>query len=236
MFKEVSIAEQLEDAVLADARVLWDYHRLGLAYDQADVILGLGSYDLSVADFAAQLFLKGHGTWLLFSGGIVSRNDLLQTPWDRAEAFVFGERARELGVPITRMLLEADSKNTGENFRFSLAVMRERQIDCKTLLVVTKPNMERRARATAMVNVPPSIKVTVTSSPAGFDEYCLTVAPKRLISLMVGDLQRIALYPTLGFQALEIVPPHVDASFRRLVAAGFTSHLLPQVSKQETPL
>jgi hypothetical protein len=223
-----------EGAVLADAQVLWDYHRLGITYDRADVILGLGSYDLSVAEFAARMFLEGRGTWLFFAGGLVPRTDLLQTPWDRAEADVFGERARELGVPDTRMVLEQASMNTGENFRFSFKAMRERQIACDTLLVVTKPNMERRARATSMVNLPASIKVMVTSPPATFDEYCRTVDPGKLISLMVGDLQRIALYPSLGFQAAEIIPPAVDTSYRRLIEAGFTSHLVPQATRQNT--
>jgi uncharacterized SAM-binding protein YcdF (DUF218 family) len=227
---------QFNSAVLADAEVLWDYHRLGIAYDPADVILGLGSYDLTVAELAARLFLEGRGTWLLFAGGLVPRTDLLQTPWDRPEADVFGDRARELGVPIARMVLETASMNTGENFRFSLETMRARQIDCNALLVVTKPNMERRARATAMVNVPASIKVMVTSPPATFHEYRQTVDPAKLISLMVGDLQRIMLYPSLGFQAAEIVPCHVDASYRRLIEAGFTSHLIPQTSKRESTL
>jgi uncharacterized SAM-binding protein YcdF (DUF218 family) len=225
-----------ERAVVADAQVLWDYHRLGMAYDPADVILGLGSYDLAVAEFAARLFLEGHGMWLFFAGGLVPRTDLLQTPWDRAEAEVFGDRARELGVPIGRIILETASMNTGENFRFSLEAMSKRQIDCKALLVVTKPNMERRARATAMVNVPASTKVMVTSPPTTFHEYCLTVDPPKLISLMVGDLQRIALYPSWGFQAAETIPDPVDASYRRLIEAGFTSHLIPQPFKQEPTL
>jgi uncharacterized SAM-binding protein YcdF (DUF218 family) len=227
---------QFNGAVLADAQVLWDYHRLGMAYEPADVILGLGSYDLTVAEFAARLFLEGCGTWLFFAGGLVPRTDLLQTPWDRPEADVFGDRARELGVPIARMVLETTSMNTGENVRFSLEIMRERQIDCKALLIVTKPNMERRARATAMVIVPASAKVMITSPPATFHEYCRTVDAGKLISLMVGDLQRMALYPSLGFQAAEIVPQHVDASYRRLIEAGFTSHLIPQTSKLESKL
>lgn len=223
----------LESPVLEDAQVLWDYHSLGLAYHRADVILGLGSYDLSVAEFAARRFLEGFGNWLFFAGGHVPRTDLLQTPWDRAEAEVFAERARELGVPDTQMVLETASMNTGENFRHSLAALRERRIDCNSLLVVTKPNMERRARATARVNLPASIKVMVTSPPASFSEYCMTVDPGKLISLMVGDLQRIALYPSWGFQAPEIIPAAVDASYRRLIEAGFTSHLVSQPSKQE---
>jgi uncharacterized SAM-binding protein YcdF (DUF218 family) len=227
-------AVQLERAILADAEVLWNYHRLGAAYGRADVILGLGSYDLSVAEHAAQLFLEARGAWLFFAGGLVPRTDLLRTPWDRAEAVVFGERAREIGVPEDRLVLETASMNTGENFRFALKTMREREIDCAELLVVTKPNMERRARATALVNLPSSMRVMVTSPPASFDQYRLSVDPEKLIGLMVGDLQRIALYPAMGFQAAEFIPPGVDAAYRRLVQAGFTDHLIADPSVPES--
>lgn len=84
----------LDSATLADAKVLWDYHRLGATSGRADVILGLGSYDLSVAEHAAQLFLEARGSWLFFAGGLVPRTDLLRTPWDRAEA-VWRARARD---------------------------------------------------------------------------------------------------------------------------------------------
>lgn len=227
-------AVQLERAILADAQVLWDYHRLGATCGRADVILGLGSYDLSVAEHAAQLFLEARGSWLFFAGGLVPRTDLLRTPWDRAEAVIFGERAREIGVPEARLVLETASTNTGENFRFALKTMRERGIDCTEILVVTKPNMERRARATALVNLPPSINIMVTSPPTTFDQYCRRMDPEKLIGLMVGDLQRIALYPAMGFQAAEVIPPDVDASYRRLVQAGFTDHLIADPSIRES--
>jgi hypothetical protein len=44
--------------------------------------------------------------------------------------------------------------------------------------------------------------------------------------LMVGDFQRIALYPAMGFRAPEDIPDDVYAAFRRLVAAGFDRHLI----------
>jgi hypothetical protein len=93
-FREASVigdAMKITTSVLADARVLWDFHRIGAPYGRADVVLGLGSYDLSVAEHAARLFLEGLAPWLMFTGGLVPRTDLLQTPWDRAEAKVFGD-------------------------------------------------------------------------------------------------------------------------------------------------
>jgi hypothetical protein len=213
--------------VLDDAQILWDYHCLGMPCASADVILGLGSYDLSVAIFAASLFLERRGQWLFFAGGLVPRNDLLQTPWTLPEADVFAQQALDMGVPSDRIILERTSLNTGENFRFFINEIRRRNISCDDLIVVTKPNMERRARATAFVSLPESIKVTVTSPPSTFEKYCLSFDSETLINLMVGDLQRIDVYPALGYQKTELVPDQVRAAYARLVRAGFTKHLLP---------
>jgi uncharacterized SAM-binding protein YcdF (DUF218 family) len=224
----------IEPGVLADAEELWNYHRLAIPYDVADVILGLGSYDLSVAKFAAELFLQGRSKWLFFAGGSVPRTDLLQTPWASPEAEVFGAEARAMGVPSDAIVLEPHSSNTSENFRFSFEEMRRRGIKCKRLIVVTKPNMERRARATAGANVPRATEVSITSPPTTFARYCESFDVRKLIHLMVGDLQRIDLYPSLGFQSPEIVPEPVRAAYQRLLDAGFTGHLLTHQSTKET--
>jgi hypothetical protein len=67
----------------------------------------------------------------------------------------------------------------------------------------------------------------VTSKPCSFEEYCLTRFDTVIvINLMVGDFQRIALYPAKGFQVVEEIPDDVHAVFLRLVAAGFDRHLI----------
>jgi hypothetical protein len=212
-----------EMTVLSDAKLLWDYHRLGATATTADAILGLGSYDLSVAKYAAQLFLENRAPWLAFAGGLVPRKDLLQTPWSQAEAYLFADCAREMGVLDDKLVVEARSMNTSENFRLALEALCERGVECGTLIVVMKPNMERRVRATAAVQVPRTITVTVTSPPTTFEQYIQTIDLSKLINLMVGDLQRIA---GMGFQAVELIPAEVDASFHRLIKAGFTNHLI----------
>jgi uncharacterized SAM-binding protein YcdF (DUF218 family) len=128
-------------------------------------------------------------------------------------------------------VIEARALNTSDNFRLSLELLLERGIECATLVVVTKPNMERRARATAAVRVPREISVSVTSPPTTFDEYIRTIEAEKLINLMVGDLQRIELYPELGFQAAESIPSEVNRAFQRLVQAGFTRHLIAPPNK-----
>jgi len=216
----------IDPSVLADARVLWDYHRLRMEHTRADVVLGLGSYDPSVAEHAADLFLAGRADRLMFTGFAGKHDNLLKSPWSAPEAEVFRDIAIARGVAPERIIVECEATNTGENLLFSMKKLAREAIACGSLIVVTKPNMERRVRATARMRIP-DVAVFVTSPPCEFDDYCLDrVDPEMLVNLMVGDLQRIERYPALGYQAPEDIPAAVKASYERLVAAGFTRHLI----------
>src|SRR5262245_12357406 len=50
------------------ARVLWDYHRVVASPVPADAIIGLGSYDLRVARWCAQLLQGELAPVLVFTG------------------------------------------------------------------------------------------------------------------------------------------------------------------------
>jgi hypothetical protein len=216
----------MNDQVLADAKRLWDYHRLSQPVGAADVILGLGSYDGAVAEHGADLLLAGLGRLLVFSGGITRRRDLLKSPWTRSEAEEFRDIAIRRGAPAERILLEPRSTNTGENFRFSAALLAERGIACSSMIVVCKPYMERRARATGRMYLG-GLAFTMASQPCSFEDYCFKrYDPELIINLMVGDFQRIALYPAMGYQAAEEIPEDVNESYRRLIVAGFDKHLV----------
>jgi hypothetical protein len=43
---------------------------------------------------------------------------------------------------------------------------------------------------------------------------------------MVGDLQRIKMYPAKGFQVYQEIPGDVWEAFEQLVALGFDKHLM----------
>jgi uncharacterized SAM-binding protein YcdF (DUF218 family) len=46
------------------------------------------------------------------------------------------------------------------------------------------------------------------------------------IALMVGDLQRIKIYPSKGFQIEQSIPPGVWAAYERLVQLGYTKYVI----------
>ncbi len=47
-----------------------------------------------------------------------------------------------------------------------------------------------------------------------------------VISIMVGDLQRIKVYPDRDFQIFQEIPKNVWGAYERLVGHGFVSHLI----------
>ena len=123
----------------SDAELIYQFLSApGPVPDRADVIIALGTYDLRVADYAAEVFLSGRAPLLICSGGLGKlTSSLFTTP----EAELFAERCRSLGVPPENILIEAASTNTGENFRFSRDLLSERGIFPRTGIAVCKPYM-----------------------------------------------------------------------------------------------
>jgi hypothetical protein len=78
--------------------------------------IGLGSHDLGVADTAVDLYSRGLASVLLFTG---ATSPTTRERMPRGEAVHYRERALELGVPETAVLVEPRARNTGENIRFS---------------------------------------------------------------------------------------------------------------------
>jgi len=59
----------MDPEVLRLARIIWDYHQLHQPPVPAVVIVALGTNDLRVAEFAADLYLRGYGKTLVCTGG-----------------------------------------------------------------------------------------------------------------------------------------------------------------------
>ena len=207
--------------------MVWDYLRLQHQLVKADAILVLCSYDTTVAERAAELFLEQWAPLLIFSGG---RGAITRRLWDEAEADRFARIAVDMGVPRERIVVENQSTNTGENIRFTRQLLADQGLDPQSFIVVQKPYMERRSYATFKQQWPGKALV-VTSPVVSLAEYMTEhadhpVSPDEVISVMVGDLQRIRLYPALGFQIEQEIPDEVWTAFQALVDAGYDRHLI----------
>jgi uncharacterized SAM-binding protein YcdF (DUF218 family) len=187
------------------------------------VAIGLGSHDLGVADTAVDLYKRGMAPLLLFTG---ATSPTTRERMPRGEAVHYRERAVELGVPSSDVLVEPRARNTGENIRFSRELLEEAGVEVSSVLLISKPYEERRAYATAR-KLWPGVEVVSASSPMTLDEYVDSIGDARLvIDMLVGALQRLMIYPEQGFMIGQPLPADVLEAYERLCRAGFTSRLL----------
>jgi uncharacterized SAM-binding protein YcdF (DUF218 family) len=208
-----------------DARALWDYHHVHHSVEPAEVIVVLCSHDTRVAERGAELHLQGLAPLIVFSGNVGA---LTRGLWDRPEAEVFAEVARKRGVSGDRILIEPRATNTGENVVFTRRLLEERGSLPRTALAVQKPYMERRTLAT-FASRWPDLDVRVTSPQIDFDDYpTAQITREDVLHIMVGDFQRLLVYAERGWQTRQEVPDEVRRAWERLVAAGYTRHLIAE--------
>jgi len=217
----------MDDRIRGFAQRIWDYHHVNHELARADAILVLCSHDIAVASRGAELYLQRWAPLLIFAGGLGAITSRL---WQEPEADQFARVAIEMGVPNDRIVVENRSTNTGENVLFTRRLLVEKGLDPQTFIVVQKPYMERRSYATFR-KVWPEKELLVTSPQVSMDDYLNgyshdTLSADDVISIMVGDLQRIREYPGKGFQIHQDIPDEVWRAYEELVAAGYDKHLL----------
>jgi uncharacterized SAM-binding protein YcdF (DUF218 family) len=219
----------VDDRIRALVQRIWDYHHLDHQLAPADAILVLCSHDTVVAARGAELFLQGWAPLLIFAGGLGA---ITRRLWHEPEADRFAGIAIEMGVPKDRILIENRSTNTGENILFTKQLLAGQGLDPQTFIVVQKPYMERRSYATFR-KVWPEKQVRVTSPRVSLDDYLRgcsheALSPHDVISIMVGDLQRIRLYPEKGFQIHQDIPDQVWRAYEELVEAGYDTYRIEE--------
>ncbi|MER8219095.1 YdcF family protein [Streptomyces sp. NPDC094143] len=208
---------------ISKAKLVWDFHQMHHDVSPVDVAIGLGSHDLGVAAFSAELYRAGLFPTLVFTGG---NSPTTAKVFPRGEAVHYREHALALGVPDSAILVEPNAGNTGQNITLSREVLASAGITPKSVLLVSKPYMERRSFATAR-KLWPQVDVTCASEPMEFDDYLKSIGDEKLvIDMLVGDLQRVIEYPKLGFAIEQHVPEDVHAAYESLIRAGFTSRLI----------
>ena len=212
----------LSPETLSLAQQLWYYHHRNDTLIKSDCILALGSHDLRVADRAAELYLQGWAPLIIMSGGLGN----FTKEWTEKEGDRFAAVAIKKGVPEKNILIENRSTNTGENILFTQKLLEQKGLDLQSFIVVQKPYMERRSYATFKKQWPGK-EIIVTSPQISFEDYPTPEIPiEKVINIMVGDLQRIKIYPGKGFHIYQEIPTTVWQAYERLVALGFDKHLV----------
>jgi len=215
--------KRVETETLKAAKTLWNYLKLGQPLKKCDCVIAMGSHDLRVAEYAASLVLNDWAPLLVCSGGL---GRLTREVWQESEAVKFARIAEIAGIPKERIQVEDRSTNTGENLLFSKSLLEKKGIVIYSAILVHKPYMERRAYATAKWYWP-ELEITMASPQIPFENYANPEIPMdEIIHIMVGDFQRILVYPEKGFQAKQEVTEEAMQAFNYLKEKGFIRHLV----------
>lgn len=207
-----------------DVRTLWDYNRMGHEVRAVDVGIGLGSHDIGVATYAAELFRPGVFPAVVFTGATAPTTVMT---FPRGEAVHYREHAVALGVSANDILVEPRATNTAENIDFSRALLRDSGRAVESVMLICRPYQQRRSYATCRMRWP-EVEVVCGSLPESLDDYVARIGDvERVVTMLVGDTQRVWRYAAEGWAIEQDVPEKVRAAYDRLVAAGFTGRLLP---------
>ncbi|AOS65565.1 YdcF family protein [Actinoalloteichus hymeniacidonis] len=210
-------------AVRADVETLWAYHDMHHELRRVDVCIGLGSHDLGVATYAAELYHQGLFGRIVFTG---ANAPTTIERFPRGEAVHYREHANSLGVPTESITVETEATNTHQNLAYSRAVLTAAGIAPTSILLISRPYQQRRAYATCR-KVWPEVNVLCSSQPLPLDEYVDSIGDvNRVINMLVGDTQRITEYAKRGFAIEQEMPADVQAAYDRLVDVGYTSRLI----------
>lgn len=209
--------------VLEAAQVLWDYHDMHHELRPTDIGVGLGSHDLGVATYTAELYQRGMFPLIVFTG---ANAPTTIERFPRGEAVHYTEHAQGLGVPADRIITEPQATNTGENIVLTRAALAERGVFPQAVTLISRPYQQRRAYATCR-KIWPEVDPICASLPLPLPEYVESIGDvDRVLNMLVGDTQRIELYAERGFASPQPMPSEVKQAYEHLVDHGYTARLL----------
>lgn len=206
---------------------LWDYLYIEHPLQQADAIIGFGSYDQTIANRAAALYKAGWAPLILFTG--YSGKGTLGV-FEKPEAELFAEIAVKEGVPPESILIENKATNTGENIRFAKSLFEREGMAPKKIIAVHKPYMARRVWA-ALQKQWPEVEVIVAPGNPALAAHMSSmlatgVEEDEIINSLVGDFQRMDAFAKLGYQIPQEIPPQAMASYEALIKLGYDKYIV----------
>lgn len=217
----------LKDEKLVNAlKVIWDYMVLNQTYPPCDLIIGCGCLNKKIPVKCASLLKEGYGKKILFTGGT---GKVTSSLLEKSEAEIYSDIAMAHGVKKEDIYLETNSTNTGDNFRFSKQIIKENNLAATTILIVHGPLSERRTLATAKLYFKDQ-QLFITSPDISFTDFLkqLEVEPNLAatrISVVVGDIQRLIIFPQFGWQIEQEVPKDVLNAYHYLKEQGYTEFI-----------
>ena len=125
--------------------------------EPADVILIPGCSQKQLIEHAVKLYQEGISPYILPSGGYNSKLTNYNSEWE----FLY-ENAKKLGIPNSSILKEDKASNTFENAKFSLDILRKKDIKVRKAILVCKSYHARRAFLTYATIFPSDVSILVS--------------------------------------------------------------------------
>lgn len=231
--------ENNKEDILKHLKTLWDYMVLNQHIEECDLIIGCGCANLDIPVKCAELYKNGYAPKILFAGGY---GKITKDEFAKSEAEMYKDIAIKHGVPESDIILETKSTNTGDNFRFADKILKGNNIDAKNILIVHKKLNERRTLSAAKAILPDK-ELFITSPDITFTEYINYLDNNKqkienVISVLIGDIQRIVIYPQFGWQVENEIPKQVIDSYNYFKQLGYDKYILSEkaikdISKKE---
>ncbi|MFC4945665.1 YdcF family protein [Pseudonocardia sp. GCM10023141] len=217
----------LPDEYRADIATLWDFNQMHHELHPVDLGIGLGSHDLGVATYAAELYHRGMFPRIAFTG---ANAPTTVERFPRGEAVHYREHALTLDVPDDAILVEPRATHTGENIDFTRELTDAAGLTVGSIMLISRPYQQRRAYAMCRLRWP-EVEVICASQRTPLDDYVAGIGdPDRVINMLVGDTQRVWVYAENGWSIDQDVPASVRTAYDHLVAAGFTQRVISAIS------
>lgn len=219
--------EEFPEELIPLLKTLWDYSVLNMPITKSDIIIGCGCKNLKIPIKCSELLKQQYADNILFTGGL---GKITNQVFKKSEAEIFRDIAIENGASLENIFIENKSTNTGDNFRFSLEVIKENNLKYDKILIVHNNLSQRRTLATAKAIIP-NKTLAITSPKVTFEEFInsLKVMDKQtiysIISVAVGDIQRMIIFPQFGWMAEEVVPDDVIEAYMRLKYKGYDKYI-----------
>ena len=152
--------------------------------------------------------------------------------WGEPEAHKFRRIAIERGVNPDAILVEDQSRNSGENVALTRKLLETSGFPLSRAICVQKPYLERRVHLTLQKQWP-GCDFLLSSPPIPYEEYAKAdiIGFDKLVNELVGQVDRIERYPELGFTEKTKVPEEVVVAKQQLVEFGFANHLISEVAQ-----
>ncbi len=188
---------------------------------KADVIIGFGHFDMNIPRQCCELYLKGFGKKIIYTGGVGAGSAGLKNP-EAVEFFNF-TRKRFPQISPEDIIVEDKSTNTGENIRFTIQKMKTLfpvfnfGTRIRSAILVATPARQFRVYLTVKMHLDQTELINL-SPETSYEENSRLFSAKgeNYIRQLTGEIDRLLAYPTKGLCDKVKIPGYIINAYQQL--------------------